>query len=65
LAANVVGLRFDDPAPIVSARAKALRARGADVIVVIAHAGAFCNATGTDECKGEIIEFARHRRERS
>ncbi|HEY3257652.1 MAG TPA: metallophosphoesterase, partial [Gemmatimonadaceae bacterium] len=27
-AANVVGLRFDDPAPIVSARAKALRQRG-------------------------------------
>jgi len=44
----------------VSARAKALRARGADVIVVIAHAGAFCNATGTDECKGEIIDFAHN-----
>jgi len=56
--ANVVGLRFDDPAPIVSARAKALRQRGADVIVVIAHAGAFCNNTGTDDCHGEIIDFA-------
>jgi 2',3'-cyclic-nucleotide 2'-phosphodiesterase (5'-nucleotidase family) len=59
-AANVVGLRFDDPAPIVSARARALRARGADVIVVIGHAGAFCNATGTDACQGEIIDFARN-----
>ena len=58
-AANVVGLRFDDPAPIVSARAKALRQRGADVIVVIAHAGAFCNTSGTDSCQGEIIDFAR------
>jgi len=57
--ANVVGLRFDDPAPIVSARAKALRLRGADVIVVIAHAGAFCNSSGTDDCHGEIIDFAR------
>ena len=57
--ANVAGLRFDDPAPIVSARAKALRQRGADVIVVIAHAGAFCNTTGTDDCHGEIIDFAR------
>jgi 2',3'-cyclic-nucleotide 2'-phosphodiesterase (5'-nucleotidase family) len=57
-ASNVVGLRFDDPAPIVSARAKALRRRGADVIVVIAHSGAFCNATGTDSCSGEIIDFA-------
>jgi 2',3'-cyclic-nucleotide 2'-phosphodiesterase (5'-nucleotidase family) len=56
--ANVVGLRFDDPAPIVSARAKSLRQRGADVIVVIAHAGAFCNNTGTDDCHGEIIDFA-------
>jgi 2',3'-cyclic-nucleotide 2'-phosphodiesterase (5'-nucleotidase family) len=55
---NVVGLRFDDPAPIVSARAKALRKRGADLIVVIAHSGAFCNATGTDACSGEIIDFA-------
>ena len=57
-AANVAGLRFDDPAPIVSARAKALRMRGADVIVVIGHSGAFCNTTGTDDCHGEIIDFA-------
>jgi 2',3'-cyclic-nucleotide 2'-phosphodiesterase (5'-nucleotidase family) len=63
-AANVTGLRFDDPSPIVSARAKALRERGADVIVVIAHAGAFCNATGTGGCSGEIIEFARKLTER-
>ncbi len=59
-AANVVGLRFDDPAPIVSARAKALRAAGADVIIVIAHAGAFCNASGTAGCTGEIVDFARN-----
>jgi len=58
-AANVAGLRFDEPAPIVSARARALRNRGADLIVVIAHAGAFCNTTGTDACQGEIIDFAR------
>jgi 2',3'-cyclic-nucleotide 2'-phosphodiesterase (5'-nucleotidase family) len=58
-ASNVVGLRFDDPAPIVSERAKALRRRGADVIVVIAHSGAFCNATGMDACQGEIVDFAR------
>ena len=58
-AANVVGLRFDDPAPIVSARAKELRQRGANIIVVIAHAGASCNAIGTAGCQGEIIDFAR------
>jgi 2',3'-cyclic-nucleotide 2'-phosphodiesterase (5'-nucleotidase family) len=57
-AANVVGLRFDEPAPIVSSRARALRGRGANMIVVIAHAGAFCNSTGTAACEGEIIEFA-------
>jgi 2',3'-cyclic-nucleotide 2'-phosphodiesterase (5'-nucleotidase family) len=57
-AANVVGLRFDEPAPIVSSRARALRGRGASMIVVIAHAGAFCNSTGTAACEGEIIEFA-------
>lgn len=58
-AANVAGLRFDDPAPIVSARATLLRTWGADVIVVIAHAGASCNASGTDGCQGEIVDFAR------
>jgi 2',3'-cyclic-nucleotide 2'-phosphodiesterase (5'-nucleotidase family) len=63
-AANVAGLRFDDPAPIVSARARALRERGADMIVVIAHAGAFCNATGTAGCDGEIVEFAKKLTER-
>jgi len=45
-AANTRGLRFDDPAPIVDARARALRARGADAIVVVAHAGAFCGRDG-------------------
>jgi 2',3'-cyclic-nucleotide 2'-phosphodiesterase (5'-nucleotidase family) len=63
-AANVAGMRFDDPAPIVSARARALRERGADIIVVIAHAGAFCNAAGTAGCDGEIVEFARKLTER-
>jgi 2',3'-cyclic-nucleotide 2'-phosphodiesterase (5'-nucleotidase family) len=63
-AANVVGLRFDDPAPIVSAHARALRERGADLIVVIGHAGAFCNASGTAGCEGEIIEFAQKLTER-
>src|SRR3954467_10851878 len=42
-AANVIGLRFDDPAPIVDSIAPTLRKRGADLIIVIAHAGAFCS----------------------
>lgn len=56
-AGNVVGLRFDDPAPIVDSIGPALRRRGADLVVVVAHAGAFCGRdTG---CNGEIIDFAR------
>ena len=37
---------FDDPAPIVDSLARALRARGADYVVVVAHAGAFCDRDG-------------------
>jgi 2',3'-cyclic-nucleotide 2'-phosphodiesterase (5'-nucleotidase family) len=57
-ASNVVGLRFDDPAPIVDSIAPALRKRGASFVIVIAHAGAFCGTTGTVSCSGEIIDFA-------
>jgi len=58
-AANVVGLRFDDPAPIVDSIGAALRKRGADFIIVIAHAGASCGGNGTTDCGGEIIDLAR------
>jgi 2',3'-cyclic-nucleotide 2'-phosphodiesterase (5'-nucleotidase family) len=58
-AANVVGLRFDDPAPIVDSIGTALRKRGADFVVVIAHAGASCGRDGATNCGGEIIDFAR------
>jgi 2',3'-cyclic-nucleotide 2'-phosphodiesterase (5'-nucleotidase family) len=56
-AGNVVGLRFDEPVPIVDSIGRALRKRGADFIVVVAHAGAFC---GRDRsCSGEIVDLAR------
>jgi 2',3'-cyclic-nucleotide 2'-phosphodiesterase (5'-nucleotidase family) len=58
-AANVVGLRFDDPAPIVDSIGPALRKRGADFVIVIAHAGASCGGDGATACDGEIIDFAR------
>jgi 2',3'-cyclic-nucleotide 2'-phosphodiesterase (5'-nucleotidase family) len=58
-ASNVVTLRFDDPAPIVDSIGTALRNRGANFIVVIAHAGAFCSSNGATECGGEIIDLAR------
>jgi len=59
-ASNVVGLRFDDPAPIVDSIGPALRKRGANFIVVIAHAGAQCGRDGATECAGEIMNFARN-----
>jgi 2',3'-cyclic-nucleotide 2'-phosphodiesterase (5'-nucleotidase family) len=58
-AANVVGLRFDDPAPIVDSIGRALRRRGANFVIVIAHAGATCGRDGAGACNGEIIDFAR------
>ncbi len=58
-AANVVGLRFDDPAPIVDSIGTALRKRGANFVVVIAHAGASCGRDGATDCGGEIIDLAR------
>jgi 2',3'-cyclic-nucleotide 2'-phosphodiesterase (5'-nucleotidase family) len=58
-AGDVVGLRFDDPAPIVDSIGTALRKRGANFVVVIAHAGASCGRDGATDCGGEIIDFAR------
>ena len=58
-ASNVVGLRFDPPAPIVDSIGTSLRKRGADFVIVIAHAGAFCGRDGTGNCNGEIIDFAK------
>jgi 2',3'-cyclic-nucleotide 2'-phosphodiesterase (5'-nucleotidase family) len=57
---NVVGLRFDDPAPIVDSLTQRLRANGADMVVVVAHAGAFCDRTGQEGCSGEIVDLAQH-----
>jgi len=56
--ANVADLRFVDPVPVVNRSAKALRARGAQVVVVVAHAGAFCSQTPTPSCDGEIVDLA-------
>jgi 2',3'-cyclic-nucleotide 2'-phosphodiesterase (5'-nucleotidase family) len=61
MAVNVADLRFVDPVPVVNARARALRARGADAVIVVAHAGAFCDRAeaAAPGCNGEIIELAR------
>lgn len=57
---NVVGLRFDDAAPAVDSLTRELRTRGANAVVVIAHAGAFCDRTGQTSCSGEIVDLAQH-----
>lgn len=59
MSVNVADLRFVDPVPIVNARARALRARGADAVVVVAHAGAFCDRAAPPGCNGEIVDLAR------
>lgn len=56
---NVADLRFTNPVPVVDAHAKALRGRGAQLVIVVAHAGAFCASTPTPSCDGEIIELAQ------
>ncbi len=64
LAANVATLRFAKPAPIVDSLARALRASGADVIVVLAHSGASCRSDGREACEGDVISFAHALSER-
>ena len=61
---NVSDLRFVDPVPVVNRSARALRGRGAQLVVVIAHAGGFCSQTPTPSCDGEIFELARGLTER-
>lgn len=56
---NVADLRFVDPVPVVDRSARALRARGAQVVIVVAHAGAFCVTEPAPACNGEIVDLAR------
>jgi 2',3'-cyclic-nucleotide 2'-phosphodiesterase (5'-nucleotidase family) len=55
---NVADLRFVDPGPIVDAAARDLRRRGAQLVVVVAHEGAFCNPAPSSSCSGEIVALA-------
>ncbi|MGQ0764982.1 MAG: bifunctional metallophosphatase/5'-nucleotidase, partial [Gemmatimonadota bacterium] len=55
---NVAGFHFRDPAPLVDRQVRSLRARGADVVLVAAHAGASCERDDISRCEGEIIEMA-------
>ena len=53
--ANVADLRFVDPVPIIDSIAPALRARGAQVVIVVTHEGGNCSASG---CQGEVLSVA-------
>ena len=55
---HVSDLRFIDPVPVVNRNARVLRQQGAQFVVVIAHAGGFCNGQ-PPACEGEIIDLAR------
>ena len=59
-AANVADLRFAPGAPVINERTRALRARGATVVLVVAHDGAFCNGRGAAQaCTGEVMDLAQ------
>ncbi|MEO5903536.1 MAG: 5'-nucleotidase C-terminal domain-containing protein [Gemmatimonadaceae bacterium] len=59
LPAIVKPYRFDDPLSVIDAHAKSLRARGADLIIVVTHQGGFCNTKdGAEQCTGDIFDLA-------
>jgi 2',3'-cyclic-nucleotide 2'-phosphodiesterase (5'-nucleotidase family) len=65
IGANVVGLTFEPLAPVITREATALRARGAIVVIVLAHAGGRCtklddpeNLSSCDQM-AEIVRVAR------
>jgi 2',3'-cyclic-nucleotide 2'-phosphodiesterase (5'-nucleotidase family) len=61
---NVRDLRFLALPAVADRRARSLRDRGAQVVIVIAHAGAFCDRSGQSGCRGEIIDLAQQATER-
>lgn len=56
---NLKGLRFLDPAPIVSARIKELRAQNVDAVIVTIHDGARCTSGVSEGCDGSGINFVK------
>ncbi len=59
MATHVADLRFAEPEPVVRRHAAALRARGAQRVVLVTHTGAFCDRDAPDECRGEVVTLAR------
>ena len=61
---NVADLTFLDPAPLISARIRALRAAGANVVLGVIHDGARCEIDKPEDCHGTGIDVARQLTER-
>ena len=53
---NVASLRFDDGARLVDSAIVAARREHPDFVIVVAHAGAFCDREGG--CTGEVVTLA-------
>lgn len=53
----IAPFRFADPVSVINARARALRHRGAAVVVVVAHAGGRCSGRPA-VCEGEVLSMA-------
>lgn len=56
---NLAGIEFIDPVPVVDSLSRQLRRRGANVVIVLAHAGADCTDAARTVCAGEILDDAR------
>ncbi len=63
-AENVRGLEFRDGAAAIDRWVPQLRRQGADFVVVVAHSGAACDASGGADCRGEVVDWARAVHER-
>lgn len=61
---NVTSLQFLDPAPLMSARIRALRAAGAQVVVGVIHDGGRCDSATPPACSGDGIAVAQRLSER-
>ncbi len=59
IAANVRTLAIAPLAETIEREARALRERGAQLIVVLAHAGGECAEDEPERCEGEIVEVVR------
>ena len=56
MAEYVRGLEFDDGAATMNRLVPALRREGVDFVIVVAHAGAYCE-DATRNCEGEMIDW--------